>query len=37
MQKLLWSILALSALPGTALLAQNIAGTWQGALTQVPH
>src|SRR6202142_2043198 len=25
-------ILALSALPGSALLAQNITGTWQGAL-----
>ena len=32
MQRLLLSIFALSAFPGTALLAQNIAGTWQGAL-----
>jgi uncharacterized protein (TIGR03435 family) len=32
MQRLLLSILALSALPGTALLAQNITGTWQGTL-----
>ncbi len=32
MQRVLLSILALSALPGSALLAQNIAGTWQGAL-----
>ncbi len=32
MQRLLWSIFALSALPGSALLGQNIAGTWQGAL-----
>ena len=32
MQRLLLSILALSALPGSALLAQNITGTWQGAL-----
>ena len=32
MQRLLSSILALSALPGGALLAQDIAGTWQGAL-----
>src|SRR5580692_1063688 len=32
MQRLLLSIFALSALPGSALLAQNIAGTWQGAL-----
>src|SRR5580704_1789164 len=32
MQRLLLSIFALSALPGTALLAQNITGTWQGAL-----
>jgi uncharacterized protein (TIGR03435 family) len=32
MQRLLLSIFALSALPGSALLAQNITGTWQGAL-----
>ncbi len=32
MQRLLLSIFVLSALPGTALLAQNIAGTWQGTL-----
>jgi uncharacterized protein (TIGR03435 family) len=32
MQRLLLSMFALSALPGSALLAQNIAGTWQGAL-----
>jgi uncharacterized protein (TIGR03435 family) len=32
MQRLLLSILALSALPGSVLLAQNITGTWQGAL-----
>jgi hypothetical protein len=31
MQRLLLSILALSALPGSPLLAQNIVGTWQGA------
>jgi uncharacterized protein (TIGR03435 family) len=31
-RSLLLSLLALSALPGRALLAQNIAGTWQGAL-----
>ena len=32
MQRLLLSIFALSAMPGNALLAQNIAGTWQGSL-----
>jgi bla regulator protein blaR1 len=32
MQGLLLSIFALSALPGSALLAQNIVGTWQGTL-----
>lgn len=32
MQGLLLSIFALSALPGSALLAQNITGTWQGTL-----
>lgn len=32
MQRLFLSIFALSALPGSALLAQNIAGTWQGTL-----
>ena len=32
MRRLLLSIFALSALPGSALLAQNIAGTWQGVL-----
>jgi len=32
MQRLLLSILALSALPGSVLLAQNITGTWQGSL-----
>jgi uncharacterized protein (TIGR03435 family) len=32
MQRLLLSIFVLSVLPGSALLAQNIAGTWQGAL-----
>src|SRR5271169_5722492 len=32
MRGLLLSIFALSALPGSALLAQNITGTWQGAL-----
>ena len=32
MQRLLLSIIALSALPGSALLAQNITGTWQGTL-----
>src|SRR5580704_6175722 len=31
-RRLLLSIIALSALPGSALLAQNITGTWQGAL-----
>src|SRR5579862_9381260 len=31
-QRFLLSIFALSALPGSALLAQNITGTWQGAL-----
>jgi uncharacterized protein (TIGR03435 family) len=31
-QILLLSILALSAMPGSALLAQNITGTWQGTL-----
>jgi uncharacterized protein (TIGR03435 family) len=36
MQRLLFSILALSILPGSALLAQNIAGTWQGALKVNP-
>jgi uncharacterized protein (TIGR03435 family) len=30
--RLLLSIVALSALPGSALLAQNITGSWQGAL-----
>src|SRR5271169_3398017 len=32
MRGLLLSIFALSALPGSALLAQNITGTWQGTL-----
>ena len=32
MQRLLSSILALLALPGSGLLAQNITGTWQGTL-----
>src|ERR1700730_13849022 len=32
MQRLLLSILALSVLPGSALVAQNITGTWQGTL-----
>jgi uncharacterized protein (TIGR03435 family) len=32
MQRLRLPILALLALPGSALLAQNIAGTWQGTL-----
>src|SRR5580658_4473249 len=32
MRSLLLSIFALSALPGSALLAQNITGTWQGTL-----
>jgi uncharacterized protein (TIGR03435 family) len=32
MRRWLLSIIALSALPGSALLAQNITGTWQGAL-----
>lgn len=32
MRSLLMSIFALSVLPGSTLLAQNIAGTWQGAL-----
>jgi uncharacterized protein (TIGR03435 family) len=32
MRRLLLSIFALSALPGSALLAQNITGTWQGNL-----
>ena len=32
MHRLLLSIFALSALPGTALLAQNVTGTWQGGL-----
>ena len=31
-QRLLLSIFALSTLPGSALLAQNITGTWQGTL-----
>ncbi|HEX4277301.1 MAG TPA: TIGR03435 family protein [Bryobacteraceae bacterium] len=31
-QRLLLSIVALSTLPGSALLAQNITGSWQGAL-----
>ena len=32
MRRLLLSIFALSALPGSTLLAQNITGTWQGTL-----
>src|SRR5882724_5019145 len=32
MQRLLLPIFALLALPGSALLAQNITGTWQGTL-----
>jgi uncharacterized protein (TIGR03435 family) len=32
MRRLRWLILALWALPGSALLAQNITGTWQGTL-----
>lgn len=32
MKQLMLSILALAATPGSALLAQNIAGTWQGSL-----
>ena len=32
MQRLLSWIFVLSALPGGALLAQDIAGTWQGVL-----
>jgi uncharacterized protein (TIGR03435 family) len=32
MRRLLLSIFALSALPGSTLLAQNIIGTWQGTL-----
>jgi hypothetical protein len=32
MQRLLLPILALLALPGSTLLAQNITGTWQGTL-----
>ena len=32
MRRLLLSIFALSALPGSALLAQDITGTWQGTL-----
>jgi uncharacterized protein (TIGR03435 family) len=32
MQRLLLPILALLAMPGSALLAQNITGTWQGTL-----
>jgi uncharacterized protein (TIGR03435 family) len=36
MHRLLVSVLALSILPGSALLAQNIAGTWQGALKVNP-
>jgi uncharacterized protein (TIGR03435 family) len=32
MRRLLLSIFALSLLPGSALLAQNITGTWQGTL-----
>ena len=32
MQRLLLSIFVLSALPGSALLAQNLTGTWQGTL-----
>ena len=32
MRRLFLSLLAFSVLPGTALFAQNIAGTWQGAL-----
>jgi hypothetical protein len=31
-QKLLLSIVALSALPGSAVLAQNITESWQGTL-----
>src|SRR5580704_16985707 len=36
MRRLLLSIFALSALPGSALLAQNITGNWQGTL-EVPQ
>jgi len=36
MKKLIASIIVLAALPGGALLAQSITGTWQGAL-QVPQ
>jgi uncharacterized protein (TIGR03435 family) len=36
MKKLMLWIIALAALPGSALLAQSIAGAWQGAL-QIPQ
>jgi hypothetical protein len=36
MKKLILWIIALAALPGSALLAQSITGTWQGAL-QIPQ
>jgi hypothetical protein len=32
MQRLLLPILSLLAMPGSALLARNITGTWQGTL-----
>ena len=35
MKKLLLRMIAFAALPGSALLAQNITGTWQGSL-QIP-
>ncbi len=36
LKKLLLGFLALSALPGAALLAQNMTGTWQGTLKAGP-
>ncbi len=36
MRRILSSIFALSILPGSALFAQNIVGTWQGALKPNP-
>jgi hypothetical protein len=37
MPKLLSSIIALTALPGCALQAQNIGGSWQGILKAGPQ
>jgi hypothetical protein len=37
MKKLTLSMMALAALPGSALQAQNITGNWQGTLQQGPR